>query len=159
MQVSLIACTCLVTATVSLAIGEKIQRGIGQGQQAFFQYQVPDQGFTIQVTVGMGQIAICGSTTIERPSCSDPSLHDWGREVTGLIFVDVFITPDGLDADSPPAGCPPPTAVPANLQMFVALEGLDMSNNVTGLNTTLGDTRIIPRGTISAAVSLLALQL
>jgi len=51
------------------------------------------------------------------------------------------------------------TAVPANLQMFVALEGLDMSNNVTGLNTTLGDTRIIPRGTISAAVSLLALQL
>jgi len=70
MQVSLIACTCLVTATVSLAIGEKIQRGIGQGQQAFFQYQVPDQGFTIQVTVGMGQIAICGSTTIERPSCS-----------------------------------------------------------------------------------------
>ena len=146
----------MVTATVRLAIGEKIQRGIGQGQQAFFQYQVPDQGFTIQVTVGMGQISICGSTTIQRPSCSDPSLHDWRREVTG--FVDVFITPDGLDADSLPARRPPPTAVPANLQMFVALEGLDMSNDVTCLNTTLGDTRI-PRGTRSADVSLLALQL
>jgi len=149
------ACTCLVTATVGLAIGEKIQRGIGQGQQAFFQYQVPDEGFTIQVTVGMGQIAICGSTTIEQPSCSDPSLRDWRREVTG--FVNVFITPDGLDAHSLPAGHPPPTAVPSNLQLFVALEGLDMNNNVTCLNSTLGDTRI-PQGTKSAAVSLLALQ-
>ena len=72
-------------------------------------------------------------------------------------FVNVFITPDGLDAHSLPAGRPPPTAVPSNLQLFVALEGLDMNNNVTCLNTTLGDTRI-PQGTKSAAVSLLALQ-
>ena len=136
-------CTCLIAAVVTLAIGEKIQRGIGAGQLAFFQYQVPAQGFTIQLTVGMGQIAICGSTTIERPSCSDSSLHDWRREVTA--FADIYITPDGLDADSLRAGRPLPMPLPTNVQMFVTVEGLDMSNDLQCLNTTFGDTRI-PRG-------------
>ena len=132
----------MVPASVSPAIGNQIQRAIGLGLQAFFEFQVPEQGFTIQITAGVGQIAVCGSTTIEQPSCSIVSLHEWRREVTG--FVDVYITPDGLDADSlPDVGSG--GQVPSNGRMFVTLEGLGINNSFV-LNTTLADARI-PRST------------
>jgi len=134
---------CLVPASVSPAIGNQIQRAIGLGLQALFEYQVPEQGFTIQITAGMGQIAVCGSTTIERPSCNIVSLHEWRREVTG--FVDVYITPDGLDADSLPDVVGSRGQVPSNVRTFVTLEGLGINNSFV-LNTTLADTRT-PRGT------------
>ena len=127
----------MLPASVSPAIGNQIQRAIGLGLQAFFEFQVPEQGFTIQITAGVGQIAVCGSTTIERPSCSIVSLHEWRREVTG--FVDVYITPDGLDADSLPDVVGSGGQVPSNVQMFVTLEGLGINNSFV-LNTTLADT-------------------
>ena len=58
-------------------------------------------------------------------------------------FVDVYITPDGLDADSlPDVGSG--GQVPSNGRMFVTLEGLGINNSFV-LNTTLADARI-PRG-------------
>jgi len=143
---------CLVPASVSPAIGNQIQRAFGLDLRAFFEYQVPEQGFTIQITAGMGQIAVCGSTTIERPSCNIVSLHEWRREVTG--FVDVYITPDGLDADS--LANMGGGVVSFNITMFVSCEGLGL-NNVFVLDTTFADTRIL-QGNGSLVVMLLSLS-
>ena len=61
----------LITAAARPEIGEQaIQRRIRQGVQAFFEYQVPRQGFTIRVTAEEGRLAVCGSRTLQRPSCS-----------------------------------------------------------------------------------------
>lgn len=128
----------LITAAARPEIGgQAIERRIRQGVQAFFEYQVPRQGFTIRVTAEEGRLAVCGSRTLQRPSCSDSSLYDWRREVTTSTAV--YITPEGLDADSLSniGG-----QVPANITMFVSFEGL-VANNFFILSTTFADTRIL----------------
>ena len=117
--------------------GQAIRRRIRQGVQAFFEYQVPSQGFTIRVTAEEGRLAVCGSRTLQRPSCIDSSLYDWRREVTTSTAV--YITPEGLDADSllNNGG-----QVPVNITLFVSFEGL-VANNSFVLGTTFADTRIL----------------
>ena len=128
----------LITAAARPEVGgQVIRRRIRQGVQAIFEYQVPSQGFTIRVTAEEGRIAVCGSRTLQRPSCIDSSLYDWRREVTTSTAV--YITPEGLDADSVlnTGG-----QVPVNITMFVSCEGL-VANNSFVLGTTFADTRIL----------------
>jgi len=143
----------LVTAATRPEIeGQTIRRRIRQGLQAFFEYLVPSVGFTIRVTAEEGRIAVCGSRTIQRPSCSDSSLYDWKREVTTSAAV--YITPDGLDADS--LANMGGGVVSFNITMFFSCEGLGL-NNVFVLDTTFADTRIL-QGNGSLVVMLLSLS-
>ena len=123
-------------------IGDQmIRRRIRQGLQAFFGYQVPGLGFTIRVTAEEGRIAVCGSRTLQRPSCSASSLYDWRREVTRSAAI--YITPEGLDAES--ISNIGGNIFQLNVTMFVSFEGLGV-NNVFVLDTTFSDTRV-QRGT------------
>ena len=129
----------LVTAAARPQIdGQTIRRRIRQGLRAFFEYQVPRQGFTIRIAAEEGRVAVCGSRTLRRPSCSDSSLYEWRREIARSAAV--YITPEGLDADSQPnmgGG-----VVTLNITMFVSCEGLGM-DNVFVLDTTFADTRVL----------------
>ena len=135
-------CACFFSAAARPEVGvQMIQRRIRQGLQAFFEYQVPSLGLTIRVTAEEGRIAVCGSRTLQRPSCSNSSLYDWRREITRSAAV--YITPEGLDAESLPnmGG----NVLQLNVTMFVSVEGLG-TTSIFVLNTTLSDTRIL-RGT------------
>jgi len=116
---------------------QMIQRRIRQGLQAFFEYQVPSLGLTIRVTAEEGRIAVCGSRTLQRPSCSDNSLYEWRREVTRSAVV--YVTPEGLDAES--VSNIGGNIFQLNVTMFVSIEGLGV-NNVFALDTTFSDTRV-----------------
>ncbi len=75
---------------------------------------------------------------MQRPDCRFSSTYDWIRVVT--VTVDVFITPDGLDADSQSTVGRRRRQADADVPMFVTVEGVEQSNSFA-LNTTTGDDR------------------
>ncbi len=123
----------------------------------YLEYDVPEDGFTIQVELDIGRIVACGSNSLERPDCSYSLTYDWKLEISE--YEELFIGPDGLPSNAPmpssatatttPTSAPthatlPTTNAPnnstSNVTVFLTIEGLDDSN-IFSLNTTFGDTR------------------
>ncbi len=75
---------------------------------------------------------------MERPNCELNSTYDWIRQIS--VSVDIYITPDGLDADSQSTAGRRRRQSDTDVPMFVTMEGTEPSNSFV-LNTTTGDDR------------------
>ncbi len=118
----IISFLCLPSAATTLDIAQQVERNIAVGVNVFLIFIVPAEGFTIRITVTVGIIRICGSRTVQRPNCGFSLTYDWIRVVT--VTVDVFITPEGLDADSQSAVGRRRRQADADVPMFVTVEGV-----------------------------------
>ena len=143
-------CTCIVdyklnffpsAASINAPVEVKpIKRDIEKNTNVYVEFSVPEDGFTIEVEVEIGQVAVCGSNSLERPDCSYSLTYDWRLEVNQYseLYIGANGSPGGSE-DTTPAPTTPTDDAITNATVYVTVEGLD-TNNTFLLNTTYGDT-------------------
>ena len=120
---------------IAPAIGEIEQAFMGtleQNQQAFFQFDLPEEGLTLKLDVETGSIVLYASTKVQNPN---EALYDWRLETRRST--DVYISPDDLEDTS--SISKRQDVQSANITLYVSIEGQDGMNTFI-LNTTYGDT-------------------
>ena len=114
-----------------------ISRSIQHNTKVYLEYEVPNEGFTVKTMVDEGALALCGSSSLERPDCSYAPTHDWKLEVNS--YSEIYISGNGLpNDDSQPISKRQATEM-SRITIYITIEGL-ASQSTFSLNTTLGDT-------------------
>ena len=115
-----------------------------EGQISYFQYQLPEEGMTLELTVTKGRAILYASTKISNPNSA---FHDFSFETDSSV--DVFLSPEDLvksdnniDIGINKRDVEEEEQRKRNftdIKVFVSIEGLDKNNSYV-LDTTFGDT-------------------
>ena len=114
-----------------------VRRTIQRNTKVYLEYKVPSNGFTVKANVDQGNVAVCGSSSLQRPDCSYSPTYDWKLETRD--YDDIFIPSNGSPNNRRRSLSERQTTESSNTTVFVTIEGLD-SLNTFQLDTTLGDT-------------------
>lgn len=117
-----------------------------RGAVSYFQYQLPEEGMTLQLNVAAGRVVLYASMRIQNPNSA---LYDYTLE-TGSEE-DIYISPEDLMIDNSEIAV---NVVERNnrkrdvgeeenegeeIMIFITVEGLELNNSYT-LDTLVGDT-------------------
>ena len=100
-----------------------VSSSLGAGERTYYEFDFDASGVTLRLTVTYGTIVCYASDLTQNPN--EEQGYVW--KVTSSEYIDVFLDPDSLTRA-------------AGSSLYVALEGMDLSNNYT-FNSTTGDRR------------------
>ena len=93
----------------------------------------------MKANVDQGNVAVCGSRSLQRPDCSYSPTYDWKLETRD--YDDIFIPSNGSPNNRQRSLSKRQTVEGVNVTVYVTVEGLDLVNTFL-LNTTFGDTTV-----------------
>ena len=96
---------------------------LGAGERTYYEFAFDASGVTLRLTVTSGTLICYASDLTQNPN--EEQGYVW--KVTSSDYINVFLDPDSLTRA-------------AGSSLYVALEGVDTSNNFS-LNSTTGDRR------------------
>ena len=127
----------IVSVPLAPAIGEIAQAFMGtleQGQKAFFQFVLTEEGLTLKLDAQLGLIALFASSKVPNPN---EAFYDWRLETSSSA--DVYISQEDLEETSSVTKRQVLQSVNDTINVYISIEGRSGINNFT-LNTTYGDT-------------------
>ena len=126
----------ITVASVIALVGQEFNGTLEDGEVAYFEYDLPEDGLTLKVEVVEGYVVIYVSTQVSSPN---EALNDF-KLVTNKT-VDVFVPPrsPSSERNRRQSG----SSLNATTKVYISIEGHSPLNRFA-LNTTYDDTTIPP---------------